>query len=92
MNERCWSDGDDGELVDQYGAGSGGGCGPRHHRPAMTDDDFCKTRIVVDEHEPDIGTSIRIMNYSSFPAVYVDCKLSGYSHSQAVSTQFRLCQ
>jgi len=53
MNERRWSDSDGYELDDD--------CGQRHHRPAMTespvDDDYCDTRIVVDEDEPDIGAS-----------------------------------
>lgn len=59
MNERRWSD-SSGCKLDEYGDSgdddSSSGCGQRHRRPAMTSDDYCGTRIVVDEHEPEIGT------------------------------------
>ena len=49
MNEHRWTDSGGDDIDD-----SAGDCGRRHH---VTDDDECsRTRIVVDENEPEIGT------------------------------------
>jgi len=61
MNERRWSNSGGYEL-DDHRDDDYGDCGQRHHRAAMTespvDDDYCETRIVVDEDEPETGASI----------------------------------
>ena len=58
MNARRWSDSGAYKLDDQRDDDYGD-CGQRRSRKAMSespvDDDYCATRIVVDEDEPEIG-------------------------------------
>jgi len=61
MNARRWSDSGAYKLDDQRDDDYGD-CGHRRSRKAMSespvDDDYCATRIVVDEDEPEIGTYV----------------------------------
>jgi len=63
MNEHWWNDSGGGYKPVDHDRRGGGSCSDeRHRRSAMTeseyvDDDYCRSPIVVDEDEPDIGTS-----------------------------------